>query len=110
MPGKFEIEKSTDNQYFFRLRSSAGAILLTSETHGAKSSAQVGIASVKVNAPLDSRYERSLSIDKRYYFTLKGANGEKLGRSPLYSTAADRDAAIDATKKDAPGAATVDRT
>lgn len=110
MPGTFEIEKSTDNQYFFRLRSSSSAILLTSETYREKSSAKVGIASVKVNSPLDSRYERSISVDKRYYFTLKAANGEKLGRSLLYATDADRDTAIEATKKDAPEAPTVDHT
>lgn len=110
MAGLFEIEKSNDGKYYFRLRSSAGTVLLFSETYTAKATAKDSIASVKTNAPYDFRYVRSTSTDNRYYFTLKAGNGETLGLSLLHDTAYARDKAIEETKSDAPLANTVDLT
>jgi uncharacterized protein YegP (UPF0339 family) len=109
MEAQFEIEKSENDQYFFRLRSSSETILLTSETYTVKASAKTAIASVKENAPADLRYERKESSDNRYFFVLKARNGETLGRSPLHGTIAGRDAAVATTKKEAPDAKSVDR-
>lgn len=110
MAGTFELRKSSDNQFFFSLRSDGGKTLLTSESYPRKTTAQDGIQSVKTNAPIESRYERKISTDNRYYFTLKGANGEPLGRSLLFGTAKERDDAIQATKTNAPGAQVLDLT
>lgn len=54
MAGKFEIKKSSDNQYRINLKAGNGEIILSSELYKAKSGAEQGIASVKTNAPIDS--------------------------------------------------------
>lgn len=110
MAGTFELRQSSDNQFYFSLKASGGTTLLTGEGHPRKATAQAGIQSVKANAPLDSRYERKTSTDNRYYFTLKAANGEPLGRSLLFGTAKERDAAVEATKSDTPDAQVLDIT
>ncbi len=108
MAGKFEIENSNDDKYFFRLRSSGGTTLLISETFTTKASAKTSIASVQSNAANDGRYARATSSDKRYYFTLKASNGEKIGTSLLHDTENARNLAIESTKRDAPEAQVVD--
>jgi len=106
--GKFVIFKSSANsQFYFRLRAANNEIILSSEGYLYKSSCQAGIASVKANAPQDSKYTKS---DKagNYTFTLKGANGEIIGRSESYTTAYGRDNGIAAVKSNAPSAWTED--
>jgi len=100
----FEIFKSSANaQYYFRLRASNGEKVLGSEGYTSNQSCRAGIASVKVNAPTDNRYERK-DATGNYRFNLKAANGEIIGRSEGYSTAAARENGIAAVKRDAPGA------
>ena len=105
---KFEIRRSSVNfQYYFNLRSGNGEVILTSESYLSKQSCHDGIASVKINAPYDSRYERKDSYSN-YTFNLKAANGEIIGRSENYTTSWGRDNGISAVKHDAPGAPTLD--
>lgn len=49
---KFEIFKSTNGKYYFRLKASNGEIIAQSEGYSSKQGAQDGIASVKKNAPI----------------------------------------------------------
>lgn len=101
---KFTIYKSTANgQYYYRLRSSNGEIILSGEGYISNQSCRIGIASVKLNAPIDSRYDRKDSTGN-YYFNLKAANGEIIGRSENYISRQGRENGIDAVKKDAPDA------
>jgi uncharacterized protein YegP (UPF0339 family) len=107
---KFQIFKSTYNyQYYFRLKARNGEIILSSEGYVNKQGCINGIASVKVNAPYDNRYERKDSYNN-YTFNLKSANGEIIGRSENYTSRAARENGIDAVKRDAPGAPTEDLT
>jgi uncharacterized protein YegP (UPF0339 family) len=99
---KFQIFKSTANsQYYFRLRSANNEIILSSEGYTTKQSCQTGIASVKANAPYDSRYERR-DNPGNYTFNLRAANGEIIGRSESYTTSYARENGIEAVKRDAP--------
>ena len=101
---KFQIFKSSDNtEYFYRLRATNGEIILNGEGYTTKQSCLNGIASVKVNAPLDSRYDRKDGVNS-YSFNLKAANGEIIGRSESYTSSAARENGISAVKKDAPDA------
>jgi uncharacterized protein YegP (UPF0339 family) len=78
-----------------------GEIILTaSETYTTKQSCSEGIASVKSNAPLDSRYEKN-NVAGIYSFNLKASNGKILGRSESYTTALARDNGIEDVKRDA---------
>jgi uncharacterized protein YegP (UPF0339 family) len=101
---KFQVFKSsTNSQYYYRLRATNGEIVLNGEGYTTKQSCLNGIASVKVNAPFDSRYDRKDGVYS-YTFNLKGGNGEIIGRSENYTTSTGRENGIAAVKKDAPDA------
>lgn len=101
---KFQIKESSNNQYYFVLRSGNGEIILkASETYTTKQSCTGAIESVKINAPSDSRYGRNDS-HQNYTFNLKAANGLILGNSENYTTASARENGIEAVKRDAPNA------
>ena len=105
---KFQVFKSLANsQYYYRLRSTNGEIILSGEGYTSKQSCLNGIASVKVNAPTDARYERKDAFGS-YTFNLKSGNGEIIGRSENYTTSAARENGIQAVKRDAPQAPTED--
>src|SRR5262249_23563008 len=108
MAAKFEIEKGSDGQFFFRLKAGNGEIILSSEQYKSKASAQAGIDSVKTNAKVSDRFERKESSGKQPYFILKAANGETLGKSQMYSSAAAMEKGIESVKTNAPGAAVED--
>jgi len=110
MAGKFEIKKSSDNQYRFNLKAGNGEIILSSELYKAKSGAEQGIASVKTNAPIDSRYERKVSTGNQPFFVLKAANGEPIGRSEMYSSTLAMENGIESVKRNAPDATVEDLT
>lgn len=101
---KFQMFKSATNwEYYYRLRSINGEIILSGEGYKTKQSCLDGIASVKVNAPIDSRYDRKDETYK-YTFNLKATNGDTIGRSETYTTPASRENGIASVKRDAPGA------
>jgi uncharacterized protein YegP (UPF0339 family) len=101
---KFQIFKSVaNNQYYYRLKATNGEIILNGEGYITKQSCLNGITSVKINAPIDSRYDRKDAV-YNYTFNLKAANGEIIGRSENYTSSAARENGIAAVKKDAPDA------
>ena len=101
---KFQVFKSSaNNEYYYRLRSINGEIILNGEGYKSKQSCFDAIASVKVNAPIDSRYDRK-DAPSNYTFNLKAANGEIIGRSENYTTSSARENGISAVKRDAPSA------
>ncbi|HTE42190.1 MAG TPA: YegP family protein [Steroidobacteraceae bacterium] len=110
MPGKFELSRASGGQFKFNLKAANNEIILSSETYTAKSSAENGIASVRVNAPIDARYERKTSTANQPYFVLKAANGETLGRSEMYSSSSAMETGITSAKTNAPTAPLVDLT
>ena len=111
MAAKFQIfESSVNGQYYYRLRSANNEIILSGEGYTTKQSCLNGVSSVKNNAPYDSRYERRVSTNNKYYFVLKAANGEIIGVSEMYESSYGRDNGIAAVKRDAPGAVVEDLT
>ena len=104
MAGKFELKKSTNGQFYFNLKAGNGEVILTGETYTSKPGALSGIASVRVNAPVDERYVRNTSTNGQPFFTLKAANGEALGRSEMYSSSAAMENGIASVKANAPSA------
>jgi uncharacterized protein len=51
MSGKFDLKKSSDDQFYFNLKAGNGQVILTSEMYKAKTSALGGIESVKKMHP-----------------------------------------------------------
>lgn len=110
MTGKFEIKTATDGQFHFNLIATNGQVILSSQLYTAKASAQNGIESVKVNAPIDSQYDRRMSKSDEPYFVLKAANGEIIGTSEMYSSKQAMENGIDSVKHNAPEAGVEDLT
>ncbi|MES2942243.1 MAG: YegP family protein [Pseudomonadota bacterium] len=110
MAGKFELKKSKNDKYFFSLLAGNGKSILSSEMYESKASALNGIESVKKNGALDARYESLEAKDGSPYFVLKATNGQVIGSSEMYSSAASRDNGIESCKTNAPGATTDDQS
>jgi uncharacterized protein YegP (UPF0339 family) len=101
---KFQVFKSTYNsQYYYHLKARNGEKILSGEGYTTKQSCLNGIASVKANAPYDTRYDRKDGYGN-YTFNLKSTNGEIIGRSENYTSSYGRENGINAVKLDAPAA------
>lgn len=109
MSGYYELKRSGD-QYMFNLKAGNHEVILTSERYTTKASAQDGIASVRQNSPIDERYQRKTATNGSPYFSLSAANGQFIGRSEMYSSAAARDAGIASVKTNGPSTVVKDNT
>ncbi len=110
MAGKFALKKSASGQFHFNLHAGNGQVILSSEMYKEKRGAASGIESVRSNAPEDGRYERKKATDGQHFFVLKASNGQTVGRSELYKTAASMENGIESVKKNAPDAKVEDLT
>jgi uncharacterized protein YegP (UPF0339 family) len=98
MTGTFELNKSSDGQFRFVLKSANGETILTSELYKTKGAAENGIASVRANCAADERYERKEASNGKLYFNLKAANYQVIGTSQMYASAQARDEGIASVK------------
>lgn len=102
MSGKYELKRTDDSQFVFNLKAGNGEVILTSERYTTKASAENGIESVRTNSPDNKRYRRLDAADGSPYFLLTAANGETIGKSEMYSSAAARDKGIESVKVNGP--------
>ena len=102
--GKFATKTGNDGQFYFNLKADNGQVILTSEGYTTSTARDNGIESVKKNATDESQYEKLTSGNGKFYFTLKAANGQVIGKSQMYESVASRDNGIDSVKTNAPGA------
>lgn len=110
MAGKFELKTSANGKFHFNLKAGNGQIILSSEMYESRSAAENGIESVKKNAGDDARYERRTSVKGDPYFVLKAANGQEIGRSEMYTSAAAMENGIASVKTNGPAAEIADAT
>ena len=108
MAGKFEIKAGKNGKFRFNLKASNGQIILSSEAYDSRKGAESGIASVKKNAGNDGRFERKTAKDGSFFFVLKAANGEPIGKSEMYKTKRSMENGIASVGKNAPEAPVVD--
>lgn len=99
---QFVIKRSSDGQYYFNLTAANAEVILTSETYRMRASARNGIASVRDNAPFDERFDRLPAAGNQFYFVLRAANGEIIGKSEMYRSRAAREKGIESVKRNAP--------
>lgn len=85
MPGRFEIKRAKDNEFFFNLLAPNGEVILTSEMYTSKTGAKKGVAAVQANAGDPDRFDRRIDKRKEHYFVLKAANHRVIGCSEMYS-------------------------
>ena len=110
MAGKFVLKKSKNERFYFSLVAGNGQDILGSEMYESRASALKGIESVKTNSSQEGRYERHNGKDGSPYFTLKASNGQVIGNSEMYSSAASRDNGITSCMSNGPAASTDDQT
>ncbi len=106
---KFELYTSKNGEFRFRLKASNGQTILTSEGYKTKASAKNGIASVGKNAGRAGAFETKVGRNKKHYFNLKSTNGQVIGASQGYASAAGCKKGMESVAKNA-GAEVVDLT
>lgn len=105
--GKYQIKKTSNDQYRWVLRASNGQIILTSETYATKQGCQAGIESSKNNTG-DKNFDKKTSVSGQPYFNQISNNHQVIGTSEMYSSTAGRDNGIESVKRNAPSATTED--
>ncbi len=110
MAGKFEITQSKSGKYMFNLKAGNGQVILTSQLYETKASAINGVDSCKKNGVVAERFERATSKADEPYFNLKASNGQVIGRSEMYSSAASMENGIKSVMSNAADAAVKDLT
>lgn len=88
MPGYYTLAQGNSGKFTFNLKSGNHQAVLTSEAYESRAAALAGIASVQKNAASESLFERKSARNGELYFVLKAANGQVIGRSETYPTAA----------------------
>ena len=110
MAGKFELYLDKAGEYRFRLKAGNGEIILASEGYKQKASALNGIESVRRNSASEERFEKKDTSSGKPMFNLKATNGQVIGTSESYSSAAARDNGVASVQKNAPDAKLDDQT
>ena len=110
MSGKFELKKAKDGQFHFNLHAGNGEIILSSEQYKAKQSALDGIESVRKNSQREGAFEVKDASNGKSYFVLKATNGQVVGQSQMYASAAGCKSGIESVQKNAPSAVIDDQT
>lgn len=100
--GKFVISTRKNGEFQFNLKADNGQVILTSEGYSSRAGCDNGIESVKKNAAEDSNYDRKKSTSGKDYFNLKASNGQVIGTSEMYESAAAMENGIASVKKNAP--------
>jgi uncharacterized protein len=84
----YQISTTSNSKFMFNLKAENNQVILTSQVYEQKQSALDGIASVQTNGPFSKNFEHKLSTASEPYFVLKAQNGEIIGNSQMYSSAA----------------------
>lgn len=102
--GKFVISTRKNGEFQFNLKADNGQVILTSEGYSSRAGCDNGIESVIRNASEDGNYDRKKSTSGKDYFNLKATNGQVIGTSEMYESAAAMENGIASVKKNAPSA------
>lgn len=108
--GKFVISLRKNGEPQFVLKAGNGQVILASQGYASKDSCLNGIESVRKNSQDDARFDRKESANGKPFFNLTATNGQIIGTSEMYESAAARDNGIESVKKNAPDAEVEDQT
>ena len=86
--------EENNKQFYFNLRAANGEMVVTSETGKTQAGANNGIASVEKNGPNCLRDDMKMDKRGQYYFILKAANHQVIGKSKSYTTATNMEKGI----------------
>lgn len=110
MAGIFELKAAAGGKYMFNLKAGNHEVILTSQLYTTKASATEGIESVRKNVDIDAHFHRKEATNGQPYFVLVAANGQTIGKSEMYSSAAAMENGIKSVKTNAPTAQIKDLT
>lgn len=102
MSGYYALGKGKTGKYTFNLKSANHQVILTSEAYESHDAAAEGIASVQRNAADEARFERKVAKSGENYFVLKAVNGQVVGKSEMYGSAAAMEKGIASVKANGP--------
>lgn len=108
MAAKFELYKDKAGKHRWRMKSGNGEIILASQGYKSKAGAQIGIASVKLNARDAKNFRVAQTRNKKHCFTLVARNGQVVGTSQTYAKEASCKAGVQSVKRSAAKAKIVD--
>ena len=108
MAGTFEIFTDKAGEHRFRLKSSNGQVVLSSEGYSSKAGCQNGIESVQTNAGDSARFETSSTGNGKFRFNMKAKNGQVIGTSQTYESEAACRNGVEAVGRAAQGAKVVE--
>ena len=99
---KFHIfQNDNDSLYNYKLTDAEGNIILLGVGYSLKEICQEEIDAVQVNCPINSRYLKRSAI-MSYSFYLTTWTGDKLGKSPDFTSGIEMESAISKVKMYAP--------
>ncbi|PIE50682.1 MAG: hypothetical protein CSA38_01555 [Flavobacteriales bacterium] len=102
--GKFVISTRKNGDYQFSLKAGNGQVILASQGYKSRSACDNGIESVKKNSSDPSKFERLTASNGKFYFNLKSANGQIVGKSQMYEAESGMENGIRSVSKNAPNA------
>jgi hypothetical protein len=102
--GKFSIKTGKNGDLYFNLKAGNGQIILASQGYSSKSACDNGIESVRTNGVDEKNFDKNTAKDGSFYFNLKAKNGQVIGKSEMYTTAAAMENGIASVGKNAPDA------
>lgn len=102
--GRFELHPSGTGSLRFVLKAGNHQVILTSQSYASHAAALGGIESVRTNAALPERFDRRESKAGEPYFVLKAGNGQIIGQSEMYLSAAGMENGILSVARNAPEA------
>ena len=108
MAGKFECYKDKAGEFRFRLKSSNGNTILSSEGYKSKASCTNGIESVRKNSQDPDRFVKTVTETGKFRFALTAKNKQTIGASQNYKSESGRNNGIKSVAKNAPDAVVVE--
>ncbi|MHB8875025.1 MAG: YegP family protein [Myxococcaceae bacterium] len=83
---RFEIFRGLNLKYYFHARAANGQIVLQSQGYSTRSGAVAGQTTVQTNGTNPARYTVLPAADGKYYFVLKGGNGQVISHGETYAS------------------------
>jgi uncharacterized protein YegP (UPF0339 family) len=100
----FQIIRGENQQYYFRLKTALGEIILHSDGFKVREGAEKGIELIKLSVYHEEKFKRKISLDGRYYFEILSMEKNILGTSGMFDTIQECDHGISLVKDLAPDA------
>jgi uncharacterized protein YegP (UPF0339 family) len=97
--GKYVVSSTKGGGNYFNLKATNGQIILTSLMYPSLDECNKAIEAAKENCGDDSRFERKVSSNNKHFFNLTAPDGNVIGKSEMYESAAGMENGIASVKK-----------